>query len=94
VIDHSGEHLLSELLRLGAQQILQQASENEVDELLGRGWYERSQPSQEQPEKAHRGYRNGYTPVNLKTTQGTITLRRPRVRQAEQSFDSALHIPV
>lgn len=79
------EDLLTDLLRLGAQHILQQATEAEVDEFLGRGWYERGLPKESQ-----RGYRNGYTPVNFKTTQGPITLQRPRVRDTDEPYHSAL----
>lgn len=79
------DDLLSELLRLGAQQILQQTTEAEVDEFLGRGWYQRNGN-----EEAHRGYRNGYTPVTYQTTQGPVQLQRPRIRDNEQPFESRI----
>lgn len=81
----ASEDLLSDLLRLGAQRILQEASEAEVDEFLGRGWYQRGDS-----EEVHRGYRNGYTPVSFKTTQGPITLQRPRIRDNSAPFESAI----
>lgn len=81
------EELLSDLLRLGAQRILQEATEAEVDKFLGRGWYQRSDDT---GEAAHRGYRNGYTPVSFKTTQGPITLQRPRIRDNSEPFESAI----
>jgi|GEM_PF-7121731 len=34
--------MLTDLLRLGAERILQKITEAEVDEFLGRGWYQRS----------------------------------------------------
>jgi len=80
------EELLTDLLRLGAEQILQQAAEAEVDEFLGRGWYQRS----EDQDGEHRGWRNGYTPVSFKTTQGPITLQRPRIRDNTDPFKSAI----
>ena len=73
------DELLTDLLRLGAERILQQTTEAEVDEFLGRGWYQRSDDQGE----GHRGYRNGYTPVSFKTTQGPITIKRPRIRDNE-----------
>jgi len=88
--EHPSEDLLTDLLRLGAQHILQQASEHEVDDFLGRGWYQRSDRDTDRESHGHRGYRNGYTPVSFKTTQGPITLRRPRVRDADEPFESAL----
>lgn len=80
------DELLTDLLRLGAERILQETTEAEVDEFLGRGWYQRSQDHQSE----HRGYRNGYTPVRFKTTQGPITLQRPRIRDNDQPFQSAV----
>lgn len=80
------DELLTDLLRLGAERILQETTEAEVDEFLGRGWYQRSQDHQSE----HRGYRNGYTPVRFKTTQGPITLQRPRIRDNDQPFQSAI----
>lgn len=80
------EELLSDLLRLGAERILQETAEAEVDEFLGRGWYQRS----EDGPQPHRGYRNGYTPVSFKTTQGPLTLQRPRIRENEEPFESAI----
>ncbi|MDX1639616.1 MAG: hypothetical protein R3281_16750 [Balneolaceae bacterium] len=67
----SSDDLLGELLRMGAQRILQEAAEAEMDEFLGRGWCQRNS------EAEHRGYRNGYTPVTLKTTQGPLRIDRP-----------------
>lgn len=59
---------------LGARLILQQALEDEVSEFLGRGRYERSDETV--------SHRNGYEPRTVKTTSGSMTLERPRVRNA------------
>ena len=58
---------------MGARLILQQALEAEVDQLLGRAWYERAERVV--------GYRNGYEPKTVKTS-GLMVLERPRVRNA------------
>lgn len=79
------EDLLSELMRLGAQQIIQQTSEHEVDDFLDRSWYERAGDDQDR-----RGYRNGYTPITLKTSQGPLRIQRPRVRDTSEPFDSKI----
>ena len=79
------EDLLSELMRLGAQQIIQQTSEHEVDDFLDRSWYERVGDDQDR-----RGYRNGYTPITLKTSQGPLRIQRPRVRDTSEPFDSKI----
>lgn len=83
--EQTSDEFLSELMRLGAQRILQEATEAEVDEFLGRGWYQRSE--QETP---HRGYRNGYTPVTCRTSEGKITINRPRVRETIEPFQSRI----
>src|SRR5690625_7197587 len=84
--NHPTDQLLTDLLRLGAERILQETAEAEVDEFLGRGWYQR----REEQDGEHRGYRNGYTPVNFKTTQGPTTVQRRRIRDNEKPSQSAL----
>jgi putative transposase len=58
--------------RLGARLILQQALEDEVTEFLGRSRYERAEETV--------SHRNGYEPRTVKTTSGSMTVERPRVR--------------
>jgi transposase-like protein len=60
--------------RLGARLILQQALEDEVSEFLGRGRYERVEETV--------SHRNGHEPKTVKTTSGSMTLERPRIRNA------------
>lgn len=78
------DDLLAELVDLGAQKILQEGLEAEVDEFLGRGWYQHS--GQQEP----KGYRNGYWTKNFKTQSGRMGVQVPRVRQTEEDFESAL----
>src|SRR5947209_4984807 len=67
--------------RLGARLILQQALEEEVTEFLGRGRYERAGETV--------SHRNGYEPKAVRTTNGRVELRRPRVRDASRlGFES------
>jgi len=60
--------------RLGARLILQQALEDEVTEFLGRRRYQRA--------KETVSHRNGHEPKTVKTTSGSMTVERPRVRDA------------
>ena len=63
---------------------LQDLLYEEVTELLGRERSERRKPVD-----APRGYRNGYgKPRNLTMSIGTVTVRRPRVRDVEERFES------
>jgi transposase-like protein len=79
------DDLLAELLQLGARKVLQEGLEAEVDEFLGRGWYERSEG-----DKESNGYRNGYLPKKFKTPSGAINVQKPWVRGNEESFESKL----
>lgn len=69
------QNLLNELIRLGAQVIMQEALEEETTEQLGRGHYQRREPGE-----ALRGYRNGYEPSHLGTAEGQIMVQVPQVR--------------
>src|SRR5512134_1594639 len=71
--------------RSSIQRWLQQLLEEEVTEFLGRAKSQR-RGELEQP---HAGYRNGYgKPRKLALSSGTVTVRRPRVRNLEQRFES------
>ena len=75
---------LDEWLRGRIQQAVQELLEEEVSELLGRFKSERRRPVD-----GSSGYRNGYgKPRHLTTSTGTITLRRPRLRELEERFES------
>src|SRR5581483_23240 len=75
---------LEAFARDGVQRLLQRVLEEEVDELLGRPRYERRGAVDPQP-----GYRNGHGKPRLLTlSNGTITVRRPRVRHLDERFES------
>src|SRR5215475_12783440 len=77
---------LETFARQSMQQFLQRLLEEEVDELLARGRYERRAGVD-----AVGGYRNGFgKPRRLSLSNGTIGLRRPRVRGLTERFESRL----
>lgn len=77
---------LEEFARLKIQMWFQELLEQEVTELLGREHHERQRAID-----GVRGYRNGYgKPRRLSMQGGTITVRRPRVRELEERFESRL----
>ena len=77
---------LEEFVRGRAQELIQRVLEEEVTELLGREKSERREAVD-----AVVGYRNGYgKPRKLTMSSGTITLRRPRVRNLEEPFESKI----
>ena len=72
----SGEELLSLLVRLSTERILQEALEQEQAVALGRGRYEARGEKE--------GYRNGYEKGTLKTSEGVLRVKVPKIRgQAE-----------
>ena len=79
------EHL-EEWLRGQMQGLIQDLLEQEVTEFLGRA---RSVRGSESDNDA--GYRNGYAPPRrLTLSSGTIRVRRPRIRDTEERFESRL----
>ena len=75
---------LEEFVRERVQALVQRVLEEEVTELLGREKSERQVPVD-----APAGYRNGYgKPRHLSMRSGTITVRRPRVRDMDEPFES------
>ncbi len=77
---------LDSWLRLKIQDFIQQMLEEEVTELLGRAKSQRLK-AVDSPS----GYRNGYGKTRRLTTGcGTVTIRRPRVRNLDERFESRL----
>jgi transposase-like protein len=76
--------LLETWARAKIQESLQAVLEEEVTELLGR-----MKSARRAPVDAPTGYRNGYgKPRRLAFSNGTIMVRRPRVRGLEERFAS------
>jgi putative transposase len=72
--------------RVKVQEFVQAVLEEEVTALLGRRKSERRAAVD-----APAGYRNGYSkPRRLAMMNGTITVRRPRVRGLEERFESRI----
>src|SRR5882672_9934971 len=78
----SGEELLSALVRLSTERVLQEALEQEQAQALGRGRYERRE--------GELGYRNGYEAGTLKTAEGVLRVPVPQVRGREAPYRSQL----
>ena len=77
---------LEGFVRREVQGFVQAILEEEVAELLGRAKWERRQAVDPAP-----GYRNGYgQPRKLTLGCGTIRVRRPRVRDLEERFESRI----
>src|SRR5215475_14938679 len=80
---------LEEFVRAHIQRFIQALLEEEVTELLGRTKSARRDAVDPAP-----GYRNGYgKPRHLTLTSGTITVRRPHVRDLNERFVSRVLPP-
>jgi len=76
---------LEEIVRLKIQGFIQEVLEEELTYFLGRGKSERIKSGID----ITRGYRNGHGKErNFALMSGTIKLRRPRVRDSEEKFES------
>lgn len=72
----SGEELLSALVRLSTERVVQAALEHEQAEALGRARYERR--------RGAGGYRNGDEDGTLKTAAGVLRVQVPQIRGHEE----------
>jgi putative transposase len=78
--------VLEEMVRLKAQEYIQEILEEEVEAFLGRKKSERIKPIDGTP-----GYWNGHGKwKKFAVMNGTITVRRPRVRGTEERFESKI----
>lgn len=76
--------VLEEVVRMKIQEFIQDILEEEITEFLGRGKSERIRKKID----THGGYRNGYgKPRRLALMNGTIRIRRPRLRNSDE-FES------
>jgi putative transposase len=73
----------SDLVRLAARLIIEEALEGEVSDALGRGYYERGAAP-------GRGYRNGYRTGRLKSAEGAIEYSAPQLADRTEPFRSRL----
>lgn len=82
IIQSRSEDLLMDFFRKSSELVLQNSLEEEVTDFLQRDWH---QPSQDP-----KGYRNGYYDRKIKSSEGTVNVRVPRVRDTEEDFESSI----
>ena len=77
---------LEQTIRGKVQEFIQEILEEEVTDFLGG---RRKSQRKSSAEGETKGYRNGYgKPRNLTLASGTVEVRRPRVRDVEERFES------
>jgi hypothetical protein len=79
----AGGELGSELVRLAARLILEEALEGEAEDALGRGYYMRGA-------LPGAGYRNGYRTGRLKTAEGAVEYSAPQIADRAEPFRSKI----
>jgi putative transposase len=83
--------LLSHLAHLGLGYLVQQALEQEQEDFLGRGRYERRRTGDDtEQQRQQRLYRNGYEEGRLRTAEGEVRVRVPQVRGVSAPYRSKL----
>lgn len=78
------DNLLTVLIQMAVKKIIQEILEQEIQDYLGRGYFERKQ------DEATKGYRNGYEPKTIKTAEGKMVLEIPQLRNTEETYRSSL----
>jgi transposase-like protein len=73
----------SDLVRLAARLIIEEALEGEAEDALGRGYYARGAAP-------GAGYRNGYRTGRLKSAEGAIEYCAPQIADREEPFRSRI----
>ena len=73
----------SELVRLAARLIIEEALEGEVRDALGRGYYARGAAP-------GAGYRNGYRTGRVKSAEGAIEYSAPQIADRNEAFRSRI----
>ncbi len=73
----------SDLVRLAARLIIEEALEGEAEDALGRGYYARGAAP-------GAGYRNGYRTGRLKSAEGSIEYGAPQIADRAEPFRSRI----
>ncbi len=81
----NGEQMLSSLIQLSVEHIIQEGLEMEQSQALGRQRYERGSNENEP-----KGCRNGYEPGRLRTAEGILEIQKPQIKGLEHPYRSKL----
>ncbi len=82
LLQNEGSLAIEELLQDNQQKFIQQTLDVEVEEFLGRKWYEHSEQL--------KGYRNGSYPKRVMLPGSTLTIQSPHFRNAKEKFTSRI----
>ena len=80
--EKKGKDILSMMLRMSLKALIVDILEEEVEEFINAGRYERGE--------GRRGRRNGYWTKRVKTAEGEVEVDVPRVRESEEPYRSKI----
>ena len=83
--EHQDQNPFSLLMQKAKRLLVQELLEQEVEEFLGREYYQRNKGVSFQ-----RGYRNGYEPKRIKTAEEQFSIRVPQLRDTKEPFCSRI----
>lgn len=78
----SNQKLLGQLMQLSMRKLVQELLEKEVEKHIGRGYYQQGE--------VRNGYRNGYKPSHLKTSESKLPVEKPQVADSLEGFKSSI----
>lgn len=85
IVSEDGENIMKEFLLRGMEKVIQEILEQETVDFLDRNWYERKTG---RTSEQFRGYRNGYSNKRIKTSEGKLQIRKPRIRYNREEYES------
>jgi len=78
------QNIVGELVKKAKALVLQEMLEQEVEDHLGRGYYQRRDGREK------KGYRNGYEPRKIRGAEDVVTVEMPQVRETGEPYRSRL----
>lgn len=87
IVSSEQEEVFKEFLKASMEKVYQEILEQESDDFLGRRWYERDSKGNAEE---FRGYRNGYSDKKIKTREGKLEIKKPRIRDNKEPFKSKI----
>ena len=85
IIHSKSEDIFSDFIRKSSSLVLQNSLEEEVTDFLERKWHK-----PHNSENTSKGYRNGYYDRKIKSCEGQLDIKVPRVRDNEDDYESSI----
>jgi transposase-like protein len=94
ILSSETAEVMQEFFKAAIEKVYQECLELEANDFLGRDWYQRQNRSSKATNvdsiSGASGYRNGYSPKRIKSREGILHVKRPRIRNSRETFKSKL----